>query len=108
MTSIKLSSSLKTIGDEAFGNCQKITVIELPDTIESLGNFVFAECSSLTKVVLHKSLTNIGQWIFSYCDSEIVVEYDGTIEEWKKINGFSNIQEIDIICSDGTYRWYLN
>lgn len=45
------------------------------------------------------------KWLFGYCTSLKVVEYDGTMEEWrslpKGLNWFKDTKNFVICCSDG-------
>lgn len=106
LTEIALSPNLKRIGNEAFGNCINLEYVEIPEGTEHIGKFAFLGCSKITRILIPKTIKVIEQWPFAYIDKDIVVEYSGTVNEWKSIEGFSNVQEVDIICSDGIYRWH--
>ncbi len=60
-------TSLNTIGDEAFQNCNKLERIVLPNGLLSIGRDVFTYCTALTEIVLPKSLQSIGQGTFTGC-----------------------------------------
>ena len=50
---IILPESIKTIGENAFRNCKKLTSVSLPKNISSLGSSAFNGCSALNTVTFH-------------------------------------------------------
>ena len=69
LTSLTLPSSLKSIGDEAFGGCRSLTSLTLPSSLQSIGNSAFRDCNSLTSLTLPSSLQSIGDYAFYGCSS---------------------------------------
>ena len=69
LTSLTLPSSLKSIGDEAFGGCRSLTSLTLPSSLQSIGNSAFRDCNSLTSLTLPSSLQSIGDYAFGCCRS---------------------------------------
>ena len=69
LTSLTLPSSLKSIGDEAFGGCRSLTSLTLPSSLQSIGNSAFRDCNSLTSLTLPSSLQSIGNNAFCNCSS---------------------------------------
>lgn len=92
ITSIKLPSSLRTIGKNAFHSCVGLTAITIPngvtlidnaafrgcsnlknitlaDTLQKIGNQAFYQCTSLSGIHFGDKLTYIGDWAFAYCTS---------------------------------------
>ncbi|MCR5741897.1 MAG: leucine-rich repeat domain-containing protein [Gammaproteobacteria bacterium] len=105
LSSITLHEGLKTIGNNAFNNCDKLKSIVLPSTVTKLGQSVFNDCNYLESVVLSdnieeipdhafqscfklntvnipNSLIKIGNYAFAYCNS---------IEEIKLIDSVSYV-----------------
>ena len=62
---IKLPSSLESIGDYAFYNCS-INSIDIPDSVCHIGNGAFRECP-LYEVKVPKGLIRIGDLAFAGC-----------------------------------------
>ncbi len=62
--SVKLPSTVKTIGTWTFTNCKKITSAEIPANVTSLGSNTFDGCSSLASVELPSTLTTLGAYCF--------------------------------------------
>ena len=57
---MKLPTTLKTIGKDAFRYCSSLTSIDLSNTqVETLGNFSFNSCSNLTTLKLSPTLRTI-------------------------------------------------
>ena len=55
LTNITLPSSLKEIGDSAFGET-KITTITIPESVTQMGNDCFEGCDQLTEVICPDAL----------------------------------------------------
>ena len=141
LTSVKIGNSLTYIDDWMFGNCSSLTSIEIGDSVNSIGKFAFYECSSLasivitdgvtsignsafqfcsslTNVVIPNSVTSIGDETFDYCSSLMIINYEGTIEQWRSIvkgdrwdkdTGLYTIYCTDgIIYHDETHYHYFN
>ena len=65
------NSQLMSIGSSAFEYCESLTSITIPDSVTSIGNSAFEDCSSLETVTFgeNSQLTSIGSSAFSYCSS---------------------------------------
>jgi hypothetical protein len=66
LTSVKLPSTLTTIGDYAFYYCYALTSLELPDNVTTIGKYVF-QGSGLSSLELPDSLTTIDENGFNGC-----------------------------------------
>lgn len=64
---IKLPSTLETIGEGVFGYCINLTEIVLPEGLESIGDYAFYKCDSLEKVKLPSTLMELGTCAFQNC-----------------------------------------
>lgn len=58
-TEIKLSSTLKEIGNSAFQYCTSLTEIKIPNSVESIGTNAFARCSALESIEIDNTSTNL-------------------------------------------------
>ena len=56
---------LRSIGDDAFQYCSRLSRINLPDGLESIGNGCFYGCDNLKRIDLPYSLQSIGNEAFS-------------------------------------------
>lgn len=62
-----LPSTVKTIGNWAFGGCKNITAIAIPEGVTSVPMSCFNGCTGLTEVTLPSTLTTIGSSAFANC-----------------------------------------
>lgn len=68
--SVNLPNTIKTIGESAFGNCDKLTSITIPASIELLKQNAFWDCYSLERLTfIGKNITIDGYWTFGCCES---------------------------------------
>jgi hypothetical protein len=66
---IILPSSLVTIGDRAFSNCNSLTAVTIPAGVTAIGDRAFEYCSSLTAVAIPAGVTTIEDRAFENCSS---------------------------------------
>jgi len=64
-----IPSSVISIGDSAFSNCQNLTRITIPSSVTSIENYAFDSCPNLTGIMIPVSVTSIGGWAFYNCFS---------------------------------------
>lgn len=66
LQTVKLPSSLKRIGRNAFRRCRCLYDIELPDGLVEIGSAAFFDCRALTELTIPASLKNLGASAFCY------------------------------------------
>lgn len=85
--------------------------IYIPPSITEISDYSFFRCKNLEKVILTNNLTKIGESAFAQCDNLKIFIYNGTIEDWNKINKDKywlnqmttiNPISVNIQCLDGT------
>ena len=83
------------ISGYAFANCTSLTEIELPDGLRVIAESVF-NSSALVSVTIPKSVTTIGYTAFWDCADLTDVYFEGSEEDWKKIenNGSVSFNEV--------------
>lgn len=59
LKSITIPSTVKSIGESAFRNCDALTSIVIPDGVETLGNYVVFECDNLLSATIGEGVTTI-------------------------------------------------
>ncbi len=67
LTSIKIPSSVTTIGEYAFYDCTGLTSITIPNSVTTIGDHAFYYCTGLTSVTIGEGVTTIGEWAFYGC-----------------------------------------
>lgn len=69
LTDINIPTTVRKIGENAFGYCSSLTSVAVPDGVTNISGWTFFYCSSLTSVTLPPTLTNIGRNAFYGCSS---------------------------------------
>lgn len=83
LTEAVLPDTVKSIGNQCFGWCEKLKAVSLPDGLETISMYPFYYCKSLTKVNIPDSVTVIHDALFSGCTSlkEIALSPDHPLLE---------------------------
>lgn len=85
-------------------NSINITDIELPN-VKIIGEQAFYNCQSLTNITIPNSVTSIGDEAFNDCENLISITFDGTKEQWEKIqlgHAWNNLVPATVVhCADG-------
>lgn len=68
LLSIKLPSSLESIGESAFEDCVYLENIVFPSGLKSIGNNAFRKCERIKDIILPSSLLYIGNYAFAECN----------------------------------------
>lgn len=67
LTSITIPSSVTTIGSEAFGNCYSLESINIPSSVTSIRAGLFEYCKNLKSINIPSSVVSIGGGAFLGC-----------------------------------------
>ena len=67
LTSVTIPNSVTSIGNSAFSGCNSISSINIPNSVTSIGNSAFSSCHLLYSLTIPNSVTTIGAFAFSYC-----------------------------------------
>lgn len=69
LESVTIGAGVRTIGDLAFGNAEKLASVKFSDSgaLESIGTEAFSNCLSLTSVNFSEGLKSIGSQAFESC-----------------------------------------
>ena len=108
LTSISIPDSVTSIGNYAFYGCSKLTSITIPDSVTSIGSFAFYDCSGLTDITIGSGVTRLLTRTFLGCTKLRKINYNGTADQWKKIDIDGNnarLYSCRIICTDGMLKW---
>ena len=108
LTSIEISSSVMSIGVNAFAECNNITRATIPtiaieyipkeklQTViinggESIGSWAFSDCGSLTSIEISSSVTSVGDYAFYGCSNlTIYCEAESEPSGWDRYWNNSN------------------
>lgn len=97
---VSLSDNIADILMETFQGCKALTEIKLPKYAATLGEQIFDSCTSLKTVHISKNVKELKFHIYDAPISEI--RYDGTKEEWMKIQYLlEQYSGFTVYCSDG-------
>ena len=62
-----IPSSVVSIWNNAFSNCNNLTSVTIPDKVTSIGSYAFQNCTDLTSVIIPKKVTSIESRTFYNC-----------------------------------------
>ncbi len=98
ISSVNLPSSLKIIGDSAFGSCEFLTSVEIPNGVEVIDSHAFSYCENLESISIPDSVTSLGLGVFSECLSLKSLDVPASVTELPAfmINGCPEITEFEI------------
>ncbi len=71
LTSVTIGNSVTSIGYAAFYNCSGLTSLIIPNSLTSISGYAFSGCSGLTSLTIPNSVTSIGNGAFSGVDIDI-------------------------------------
>ena len=77
---VVLPSQLTHVGELAFYDCYRLTIVDLPDKLESIGAFAFASCEKLQMVDLGEGLHSIGKSAFYGCWELLAVRFPNSLQ----------------------------
>ena len=80
ITEVFIPNTIKTMGSDAFYDCEKMTDVHFAENsvLESLGDYAFQTCVSLVSVTFPKTVKTLGNRVFDECKNlESVVFEEG-------------------------------
>lgn len=86
ITQVIFEDGVTTIGAMAFANCVYLNSISLPDSLTTIRLRAFIGCTALTSVSMPVSVTEVRSQAFVSCDSLETVFYEGTWDDFLKLN----------------------
>lgn len=85
VVSVEIGDGVKDIGDYAFADFIKIIVVVISQGTTSIGENAFDGCTNLESVTVPESIEKIDKGAFKDCDSLKEINYEGSQEEWERI-----------------------
>ncbi len=98
-----MSDSVKIIAYDAFMGCDALFEVRLSQSLIAINFRSFEGCTSLQTISIPVSVKIIDSLAFSGCTQLKMIEYQGTLEEWKQIDLAANAFDkgVTIRCTDG-------
>lgn len=98
ITKVNFPSTLKTIGKNAFYDCDELKKVELNDGLENIYDYAFSGCASLEEVMIPNSITIIPDCCFSNCTSLSKIEIPDSVTtiKYRAFEGCSSLEYIDL------------
>ena len=85
VTKLVIPNGVKSIKDCAFTDCSSLESITIPHGVTDIGVRAFWYCRYLESVIIPNSIRKIGFAAFSDCKSLQKIYFNGTKQQWKKI-----------------------
>ena len=99
-----LPDSVTGIGEMTFGNCKELTDISIPNGVDTLKYAVFYGCINLESVYLSDTIKTIDSFAFMNCDNLKNIYYEGTKEQWGKIEFQGDFDNVTIHYNSADYE----
>ncbi|MBR6680239.1 MAG: leucine-rich repeat protein [Clostridia bacterium] len=100
---IKISSGITEIGDNAFAFCSKLTSVSIPSTVTSIGDSAFEACIALDAIEIPAGVTELGERVFAHCsalEEVIILGNVSHFESWA-FKGCKSLETLTVYCPEG-------
>ncbi len=98
---IAIEDGITSVGNSAFGYCQKLTAVTLPDSVTKVGDNAFDSCYSLASINLPSSITTIGEYAFHDCSSLASIDLPSSLTSISSATFYRCSRLTDIVIPDG-------
>ena len=107
---ILIPSNVYELEEECFEACYFLKYVQIDEGCRNIGDSCFYDCESLESIILPSSLQSFGTTVFYGCDALKTIQYNGTVEDWKKIRNSDHINDNTsrlkkIQCVDGIIQF---
>lgn len=108
---INIPQSVTTIGSYAFEGCPNLTSIDIPQGVKKLERCTFFDCKSLKSVTLHEGLQRFDYGVFHSCENLKTINIPKSLtnigeEAFKGCSSLAVInlsESVDTICKNAFY-----
>ena len=107
MTSMSLPSSLRSIGQSAFAQCNWLGTVTLPDSLVTVDGSAFKDCPSLRRLIIPASVNLIGTMAFANCGKLARVTFMGPVEEIQA-EAFKGCSSLSRVMARDIASWVRN
>ncbi len=108
---LSASSTLETIGKNAFTNCSSLTTATLPSSLKTISAYAFDGCNNLTNLIIPNGVTTIESYAFNGCYSLTSITIPSSVKTISSyaFNACSNLKTINFtegLETIGDYAFY--
>lgn len=102
---VLISNGTTSIGQLAFGNCQRMENVTIPDTVSEIGPNAFANCTSLKSLKIPEGVETLDM-VFAFCRSLASVQIPSTAHFFDRgsLSGLRGLKEIVLSEENPYYR----
>lgn len=103
LQSVRFGNGLEKLSEYAFEGCDSLKEVQIDKNIKTLEYWAFG-LSGLEKIVFGTSIKEIDHAAFNNCNDLKLIEYQGTVMQWKMVSGHNYFPEgLVVKCVDGDY-----
>ncbi len=80
--SVSIPNTVKSIGDEAFYDCDTLETVIIPTSVEKISFGAFADCSSLKEIIIPSNVEVVENSVFNNCTSLKEITIGKDVKDW--------------------------
>lgn len=100
---VVISDTITTLNRAIFNGCVSLQTVEMSKNVEEIRDYVFSGCYALESITIPATVKKLGHFIEA--NENVVIYYEGTIDEWVQIQYNSFYTTTDIYA--GVSHFYL-
>ncbi|MBR3764322.1 MAG: leucine-rich repeat protein [Clostridia bacterium] len=107
ITKMTIPTSVQIIGDYALQSCSGLTYLSIPEGVKQIGNFAFRNCTGLAEVYISESVERIGTNPFAGCTALKSIRVSDKNMHYNARRSELLMRTLDgflICCPAGVYR----